>query len=282
MRASLITIIFFFTVSITKACEIESFHQIIKINNVLDDSIIKKTNCNNDQISSFIGLISSANGKLSSTIVSSSFNIELTPKNIFIESINDYLQENLSKNNNILINNTTSMYGSASINLNKTDNLNIICNSCNKPEKKNIKLLINNKTHWVTSNLLIQRAAYVAKVDLSINSSNISKEMFKKVIVKDNGRKSLFNSIEQIRFYRPTQNIPAGTVLKRHFLRAQNAVNSGQKVKVQVIGKEIRLDTIAIARKSGKVGEYIQVMNPKSKKISRAKVIDFNKVVMNL
>ena len=59
-------------------------------------------------------------------------------------------------------------------------------------------------------------------------------------------------------------------------------VQYGQKIKLKYKTKNIELDAIAIANGNGKYGDFIQVINPRSKKKVLAKIIDYNKAEIEL
>jgi flagella basal body P-ring formation protein FlgA len=59
-------------------------------------------------------------------------------------------------------------------------------------------------------------------------------------------------------------------------------VKPGQKVKVLLKGKSISLNSTALARQGGKIGQIIDVYNQKTNKKISGLVIDFNTVMVNL
>jgi flagella basal body P-ring formation protein FlgA len=65
-------------------------------------------------------------------------------------------------------------------------------------------------------------------------------------------------------------------------LTPKKLITYGQRVKLSIQTKTVTLKTIGIAKKSGHYGEFIEIENPKSKKRFLAKVIDFNKAIVEL
>jgi flagella basal body P-ring formation protein FlgA len=280
--------ILFFTTDYSMGCTITSFERIIKINKILDQSIIKGSDCSDEINEEFISLVSNANGKLNHSFLTLYFKnqfkktINLSPKAIDVIHINDFVGQNLSIPDNYIVSNTTSMFGKASLNLSKSKLIKVKCSQCSKPGERNIKLVIDKKVHWLTSHILVKRRAFVLNTEIRTLNTRLTPEFFKEIIVTDKGNHFLFSDIENISFYRFNRNLNVGDVLKKNALVPRVLVRAGQKVKLLINNERVKLKTSAIARKNGRIGDYIDVINPKSNKKTLAKVVDFNTAVVDI
>lgn len=280
----------FFTLGLqaSKACVLNSYPQIIKLNKVLDDSIIQKTNCDESTQTLFIEIISGATGELRashlSQILKSEFNknVEVTPELIKIEDVKETLTKLIQIPENLSLSKTSSLYSKASLNLQSDTSLKAICNACETAGEKNIKVLVNNRTIWFSAQILTRREGFVTINSLSPYSKKLTQNQFRKTYFYDKGTSHLFSDIENIRFYKPTRQLEKGRVLKISDLTPLTIVKPGQKVKVILKGKNISLNSTALSRQSGRIGDYIQVYNSKTNKKINGQVVGFNTVLVEL
>lgn len=264
-------------------CKITTFHQIIKINPSLDDSIIKDSNCSEEINSTLINFIETANGKLQSEYLSQYFkneyqlNIEFYPNAITISHIKDHILDSIS-NPDAVIKNITSMLPSSAITLAKGENLKINCNNCNKAGSKNIAIEFENKKYWLNAKLYLKRKTFVLTKNIISLNERLDESYFKSKTILDDGSFPLFNNIDHIKFYQLTRFLKQGDVLKRGDLTPREVIRFGQKVNLNFKSENIELNSTAVANANGKFGDFIPVINPRSKKKFLAKVVDFNKV----
>jgi flagella basal body P-ring formation protein FlgA len=271
-----------------EACTIESFPQIIKLNKVLDDSVVSKTNCSTETVQTFVELLTGATGELKSThlsqILKSEFNkdIIVKPNLIKVEFINDTIERLVQIPKNLALKKTTSLHDRASLNLSNNVSINASCNTCSTAGEKNIKLKVGSKTIWFSAKILMKRVGFVAIKNLSPYTNKLEKSSFRQTTLFDNGRDHLFQDIDNIRFYKPTRQIQQGKFLKVSDLMPMTIIKPGKKVKVILKGKTISLNSSALARQAGKIGQTIEVYNKKTNKKITGLVIDFNTVMVEL
>ena len=269
------------------SCEINSYAQIFKINNVIDDSIIKSSDCSGEIINNFISLVTSANGKLNSTYLSKYFkseyraNVELSPKNLTVKSLKSVLEEKFSASTKS-ISSIKSLYGKSSLTLDENESIQISCASCKTTGEKNIKIISQKGTTWISAIFLVSSEAYRVRKSLNRISPLLLSSDFERINTSDRGRTQYFTDIENIQFYKLNKDLREGDLVKSHDLSPKRLINFGQKVKLTIKNNFINLKTIGIAKKSGKIGDFIEIQNPKTKKIFLGKITDFNKAVVDL
>lgn len=276
-----------FSASVFAECKLETYDRIIKINVNQDRQIIKDSDCNEDIQNTFIKFISSTTGRLNSKHLKRYFKFEngidisISPEEFNVETVKSHIEENLN-NEGIIVKRITSLLPQSSINLDKTDQIKISCKDCSEPGEKNIQAEINQKKIWLTALIHKKREAYVLAKSLISLEQKIDETFFKKVTIADTGNTLLFNDIKNIRFYRPTKLLRSGDIIKKYDLRSRVLVRFGQRVSVDVKGANIKLGSKATARRSGHIGDVIELINDKSKKVITAKVVDFDKVEVEL
>ena len=279
-----------FVPSLVFACSITSYDKIIKINKILDDSIVKESDCDYQTITIFKEVISSATGDLRSThlsqILRSEFSkdVSIHPRKISIQNIQDSLSSLIKLPNDLIIKKASSLFHKASINLNNISKatLSATCMKCLSPGKKNIKIFVNRESIWFSADILQKRVGFISTKEVSPYSQSLSRDQFKTTYIFDNGRSPLFQDIDNIRFYKATRQIQKGKTLKLTDFTPINIIQAGKKIKVILRGKSMSMSSTALSRSSGKIGQFIEVYNQKTNKKISGKVIDFNTVMVNI
>jgi flagella basal body P-ring formation protein FlgA len=287
MKVFLISLLFSFNLFAQESCEINSYAQIFKINNVIDDSIIKNTNCSSDIINNFISLVTNANGKLNASYLSHIFQqefnitVKLSPKNIQVKPLKNLIEDKFATTRK-LVSSVKSLYGKSSLNLENGEALDIKCSNCDGNGEKNIQVISKNGKTWISATFLTRSSAFRVKRTLNRISPILLATDFEQINTSDRGRTRYFTDINNIKFYQLNKDLRKGDLVKSHDLSPKRLVNYGQKVKLTIKNKFINLKTIGIAKKSGKIGDFIEIQNPKSKKVFLGKITDFNKAVVDL
>lgn len=277
-----------FSISISAlACRIQTYERIIKINKVLDDSIIKSSDCSSTVNEVFINLISTASGQTRSAHLAQVLSanqtseVSISPDQIKISKLDDELANKFSKNR-FEFSGISALYSFSALTLNDNDALNFECKNCDSSGRKNIKASIGDKSIWLSASLLYRLQALKLKKNLSYHTPILTKEDFELVEILDKDAGRYFTDLKNIHFYQLNRNIAAGDVLKVNDIRPKNLISLGQKVQLHVTNSEVNLKTIGIAKKSGKFGDFIEIENPKSKKIIMGKVTGHNTAVVEL
>lgn len=268
-------------------CEIHTYKRIIKINTIQDENVIKSSDCSSEIKSQFVNFISNTTGELSAKHLSRYFknenniDVNLTPKSFTVKVINNLIEDGFS-DKNIIVKEVTSLFSASSFNLEANDQLSFECKNCDKPGEKNILAKLNNKKIWLNALIHKKRKAYILTKNITDLKMKLSSSDFKEVSISDKGNTILFDDLDNIRFYKPTKLLRSGETVKKYDLRKRVLVKFGQKIQVSISNQNIKLKTKAIARRNGYIDDVIELINEKSKKTIYAKVIDFDKVQVEL
>ncbi len=287
IKKLIVLAIFLISTNSSANCELNSFSKIIKINKSLDSSIIKSSNCSELVIQEFIQLIVNAEGKVNKVQIENyllqEFNekIHTKPKNIEVHRLEELIKEKYG-DNDMSISNLTSLHSASSFNLDKNQNFAIDCKKCSSPGERNIKVLIGSKVHWVSAKILKKIKVLKVVNTLSPQIPMLMRKDFKMDFIYGLPANNYFNDIDRIQFYRLNKIVASGSILKTTDLTPKVLIRYGQKIKLSVKNKNIQLGTIGIAKKNGKLGEFINIENPKTKKVFTGRVIGHNKVLVEL
>jgi flagella basal body P-ring formation protein FlgA len=92
----------------------------------------------------------------------------------------------------------------------------------------------------------------------------------------------LISDIETLAFYKTNKPLKAGEILKTADLNAINLVKAGLKTEVVLENQMIRIKTQGISRSNGTIGELVEVYHPQKNKKYQGRVVDINKVLVEL
>ena len=85
-----------------------------------------------------------------------------------------------------------------------------------------------------------------------------------------------------LKFYKLNKPLRPGELLRQSDLNPINLVKAGSKTEVIIENELIKLKTYGISRNNGGVGEFVEVFHPQKNKKYQGKVIDLNKVLVEL
>jgi flagella basal body P-ring formation protein FlgA len=130
---------------------------------------------------------------------------------------------------------------------------------------------INDKQYAETS--LKQNVA-----DYNSQVINLSQTLINNV----NQDTDLITDLETLKFFKTNKPLRTGDIIKRSDLNAINLVKAGLKTDVVLENQMIRIKTQGISRGNGAIGDIVEVFHPQKNKKYQGKVIDINKVLVEL
>ena len=289
------SIIIFFSfafqlVAIHANCSIHSFGKIVKANdfNHADaQRAIKDSDCPAEKLQSFRNRIVKGEGTLRSGHFQG---IDLHPPKIDLVSLDDLVAKNIFKqknwyfkNSKIVTNNKAAFY------LNSGESLHINhCKNCRKTGEKNIKVQIlspakgRKRAVWVKGDILIKAKGLVLKENSGAGMGQLSSQQFVWRDVFTKNPQKLFTNLSEISFYKLNRSKNTSAPIYQQDLVPIRLVSPGRPAQIVLLNNGIKLSGQALPLNSGKFGEVIRLRNNKTKNIIVGKVVDFNKVVVQL
>lgn len=269
------------------ACNIRLYPHILKLNSILDDSVIQGSDCSKEAQESFINFLnnfeSTIKAKHLSSAISAEINeqINISPESINIQTLKQTIENSLS-HSGFIINKTTTLSSFSSFNSNTPIKTNIICNNCNQIGEKNFKLTVDSQSIWVSASFNQKTFAYIAKSAISAGSKNLKQDQFLKKEIVTNTNNQLFSDFENIDYYKVMRPIRMNQPLSILDVTPKTIIKANKLVDVILINSSISLKMKAIARQSARLGEEVELYNPKTKKRISGKAVDYNKVMVRL
>lgn len=218
----------------------------------------------------------------------SNFDVEFEPGKIETSSIEELLKKNIDLPNNwtwteIRILNQTQL-----LLLSAQERLSVKCTNCNSSGSKNIELTISNslsgvsRKEWVNATIAIRAKALVAKTNLAVNNQALNPADFEFKTIESVRPERFFTDQESLIYFKLNKPLAQGTALENTDITPVNLVTTTHPVQIIFKNDDIVLSGTAQALRPGKMGETIQLKNSLSKKTIVGKVVDFNKVLIEL
>jgi hypothetical protein len=92
----------------------------------------------------------------------------------------------------------------------------------------------------------------------------------------------LVEDLSSLKFFRTNKPLRSGDLLRTADLKAENLVRAGTKTEVIIENEMLRLKTSGLSRSNGSWGQFVEVFHPERNKKYLGKVIDINKVLVEL
>ncbi len=285
---------FLFLSSWCLACEVRLPHHVIVLGEGMSSpKNFEAKNCDDKTLIDLGQVMSTLEGKIPTQqiaeIVSQKGNISLkiSPVTITVQHLKSLIREQLLIPSGIQIKGTRALNTSNFLTLNPGDKLTINCSPCFYSSQQTINLNISsldgNKISLAAA-VHFARMVRAYKVLSALPSfSEISNlDNLKEEYVEAIPHTELLTDLENLKFYRTNKPLRAGDLLKRSDLNPINLVKAGLNTEVIIESQVVRIKTHGISRNNGSLGEVVEVFHPQKNKKYQGKVIDINKVLVEL
>lgn len=281
-----------------EACRVDMFAKIYKLDphqSLNTNDIVQKTDCDSAVSQKLAQIIANSTGTVGIDFLKRELIkdfpellIEISPRKLSIMELNSTLRDQLSAGSNLYFLDTKSLNGIKTLGLIEGEQLRTTCESCSSFGEKNLKIDIVNpvstsmRTLWFSSRIMAKIKVFKAKRNLSFQQRHLEKTDFYEDEIYTGSPENVVTSIDNIHFYKANRTIVQGSAVSNLDLQAVNLINFGTPVNVLLKSQNINLQRTAMPVRSAQFGETIELRNPNNNKIIAGKVVDYNKVVIEL
>jgi len=282
----------------SQTCGVQLFSKVYRLENnqALNSSdIIQASDCDSLVLNKISQLVSGSNGTISAELLKrevakdfNNINLEISPRKTALLDLNNSMREQLTGGTNLYFLDTKSLNGLRTVGLVEGEQLKVNCESCSTFGEKNLKLDISNpianttRTLWFSSKIMAKIKVFKARRSISFQQKHLEADDFYADEIYSLSPDNVVTSLENIHFYKSNKTIIQGAVVSNMDLQAVNLVNFGTPVSVTLKNANINLSRKAIPNRSALFGETIELKNPSNNKVISGKVVDYNKVVIEL
>lgn len=253
----------------------------------LADLTLKLKDCTEDEMNIIRSTLSNLEGNISAYQLNHLLNIEefkLNHERLIIKNLNKISRLQLALKENIHV--FASKDAPSFVEFNSNDTLSIFCNGCLYGQQQNLRLAIRSILGKVTNkDLKVDFITYFKAYRLMTNTSAFStiKEDDVEIIqVEKIPHTEFLTDLSQLRFYQTNKPLKAGDILKMSDLSASKIIYAGVRSEIILENNFVKIKTQGIPRSAGSIGEMIEVYHPEKNKKYYGKVIDINKVHVQL
>ena len=278
--------------SFTLACEIHlPAHLVVLSDRAQFAKVIHHSECSAETITEFAEVLSSLEGKIPSyqlkrMLKINNEDINIQPGQIQIQHLGHLIREQMPLPSGIHLKSVSAVNTSDILTLEAGDKIQVECTNClygvNQPVNVNVIAFDgSHRSLVVEASFRKMVRAYKVKTYhpafSEITASALTEELVEAIPHTD-----LVTDLDNLKFFKINKPIKAGSLLRRSDLNAINLVKAGLKTEVIIENELLKLKTHGVSRSNGSLGDFVEVFHPQKNKKYLGKVIDINKVLVEL
>lgn len=272
------------------ACFIETYDQVLILSNEGDfSSLIKKSDCDNEELGRFVTFAQNAQGLVTAKIFNNAFpSINLRPARVQFHNLEEQLSMRGILPTEGRVVSAKRLNGNSVISFNSNQRLEFDCSSCPSTGDNTIKVTTRDSlgtaqaTNWVGTSVGVPVKALVATKNHRASLKPIDATGFVEKTIISTKPQSLLNKSFPVHFYKLSKNISPGETLLRSQVSPVQLVRPGTEVRVTLKDAGITINGTAQPLSYGVLGQVIKLKNTRSSRIIWGKVVDTNSVVVEL
>ncbi len=213
--------------------------------------------------------------------------IEIGPGSVLIQQFRTLIREQLLLPSGVQVKETRSVNMPGILSLPAGDRVEISCDGCLFGTQQPINVTIlgfdgSKRSIFANADFKKMVKAFRLTGPLVSFSTLTDASMLEEEYVESIPHTDLITDVDQLKFYKTNKPLKTGDILRKSDLNAVNLVRAGLKTDVVLENQMVRIKTQGISRGNGTIGELVEVYHPQKNKKYQGKVIDINKVLVEL
>jgi flagella basal body P-ring formation protein FlgA len=281
------------TLSSAFACEVQLPHQMLVFSaDQSEKNIYHIKNCESNVTDELHQIISGLEGRIAAFQLKEMMNtrgyqIEITPHSVVIQQFRTVIRDQLLLPPGVQVKETRSINMPGILALPAGDKIEVNCSGCLYGTQQTLNVTVlgfdgSRQTHMASADFKKMVKAFRLTAALPSFSSVSDTTILKEEYIETIPHTDLITDVETLKFYKTNKPLKAGEILKKSDLNAVNLVRAGLKTDVVLENQMIRIKTSGISRGNGTIGELVEVYHPQKNKKYQGRVIDINKVLVEL
>lgn len=284
-------LVFLFSAS-SWSCEVTLPHNILVFGEGKSaSSLILAHECDPKAISDLHETILSIDGRIASFQLEEMLKIKghsiyVNPSSVLVQQLKSLIREQIILPPGVQARETRPVNNSAALSLANGDRVDVSCQTCLYGLQQPINVTIRSsdgtkQSHFASVDFKKMVKAYRI-TSATPSFSDIHPATIMESFVESIPHTDLVTDLESLKFYKTNKPLKAGDLLRRSDLNALNLVKAGLKTDVIMENAMVRIKTQGISRSNGAIGEFVEVFHQQKNKKYQGKVIDINKVLIEL
>lgn len=247
--------------------------------------------CSPNAVAEIAQVLKSVEGRMTSfqlkeILKSKNIEANISPDIFQVQQLPNMIREQISLPAGYQLRNIEAFNGKDYLSLNAGEKVSIKCDQCAYIGKDPISLEvrnINGETSKYTVMAQFKKLVKAYRVKnmqgafMEVSPSSLSEEYVESIPQTD-----LISDLSVLRFYKCNKPIRPGELLKKSDLHPVNLVRAGVATEVVIENELVKIKTNGISRSNGAIGDFVEVFQPSKNKKYYGKVIDLNKVHVDL
>jgi flagella basal body P-ring formation protein FlgA len=276
------------------ACEITFPHQIIVFGEAgLSTQIVQSKDCSELVVKDAVDLAATFEGRVSHVQFMDMLtqkghnNVMIQPPTVQIQQFKNILREQLLLPPGVQVKTTRAVNTPSLMTLTPGDKVEVNCQGCLFGMSQTINVSIigfdgNRKTFIAAADFKKMVKAFRLLSPLAAFSEISDPSMLKEEYIESIPHTDLVTNFQILKFFKTNKPLRTGEILRMSDLNALNLVKAGLKTDVILENQMVRIKTQGISRSNGTLGEIVEVFHPQKNKKYQGKVIDINRVLVEL
>ena len=282
-----------FSIHTAVACDVTLPHQMIVLGDDLEGKKnYQAQNCTEKVLDELHQLIIGLEGRVASfqlieLMSAKGHEVQIFPQSVLIQQFSTLIRDQLMLPPGVQVKKTYSVNMTGILALPAGDKVQVSCSSClfGALQPLNVTILGfdgTNRSMIVKADFKKMVKAFKLISPVASFSSLTEGNLFVEEYIESIPHTNLVTDRETLKFYKTNKPLRTGDILKFSDLNAINLVRAGLKTDVVLENQMIRIKTHGISRGNGTIGELVEVYHPQKNKKYLGKVVDLNKVQVDL
>ena len=283
----------------SQSCQIEAVRRIIYLSSsdtmaITPDDLIEKSNCPIAIEEKFFKiLLSFKEGRDIKAdhvekLLKKNFLVSLKPRTFHLQTLIQVIKDQISLPPSWNLSRIRFLGVKRNIiSLSNGEDVKVKCQNCDRTGIKNIEVSIlkqgyKKRSFWLTADLKIKTKALISQKNLGPLNGSMNVHYFKEGFLDSFNPEKFFINRNILSFFKLNRPLNSGRPLLATDLTPLNLVQRGVPSRIIFKKNGLTLSGPGIPLTSGSYGNIIKLRNPKSKKIIVGKIVDFNKIMIEL
>lgn len=283
---------FFFLVPAVFACDISMPYRLIVLSEEYSgQSPVNTSNCNEETVKELHKTLASLEGRISAQqltdmMAAKNHTVKIDQHMVQVQNLKTYIRDQLMIPGGVHVKDTHAVNSSNFLALAPGDQLQVSCTACLWGTRQPINVTVAGFDGSRKDFIAIADFGKMVRAFRLIRPLNSFSEItvydIKEEFTEAIPHSEFIADVQNLKYYKTNKPLKSGELLKISDLNAVNIVKAGLKTEVILENTLVRIKTSGISRANGAYGDIVEVYHPQKNKKYQGKVIDTNKVLVEL
>lgn len=285
-------VLFFLLIPSAFACDISMPYRLVILSEEpTGQSPLNASNCQEETLREFHKTLTGLEGRISSAqlieiMAAKKHVVKIDQSMVQIQNLKSFIREQLAIPSGVHVKTTYPVNSSNFLPLAPGDQLQVSCSGCLWGTKQPLNVSVAGFDGTRRDFIAVAdfgKMVRAFRLARPLNSfSEITVYDIKEEFTEAIPHSEFISDVQNLRYYKTNKPLKSGELLKISDLNAVNIVRAGLKTEVILENDMVRIKTSGISRANGAFGDTVEVWHPQKNKKYQGKVIDNNKVLVEL